>query len=87
MAHPGCPGERAVKWIFVVVLVRMCVPILRQTSAEMCMLLYVEAADSCTLNAVCFLSQSEVAAVNSIGQFKIWDVRQSSAEPVRVFVP
>jgi len=53
----------------------------------MCMLLYVEAADSCTLNAVCFLSQSEVAAVNSIGQFKIWDVRQSSAEPVRVFVP
>jgi len=46
-----------------------------------------EGADSCALNAVSFLTQSEVAAVNSIGQFKIWDIRQQSAEPVRVFVP
>jgi len=46
-----------------------------------------EAADSCALNAVTFLTQSEVAAVNSIGQFKIWDIRRKSAEPVRVFVP
>jgi len=49
--------------------------------------LCTDGADSCTLNAVCFLTQSEVAAVNCIGQFKIWDVRQQSAEPVRVFVP
>ena len=46
-----------------------------------------EAADSCALNAVCFLTQSEVAAVNSVGQFKIWDLRQPSADPVRIFVP
>ena len=52
-----------------------------------CVSCCLEAADSCALNAVCFLTQTEVAAVNSIGQFKIWDVRQSSAEPVRVFVP
>ena len=46
-----------------------------------------DGADSCALNDVCFLTQSEVGAVNSIGQFKIWDVRQQSAEPVRAFVP
>jgi len=47
----------------------------------------IEAADSCALNAACFLTHSEVAAVNSIGQFKIWDVRRPSIEPVRAFVP
>lgn len=47
----------------------------------------IEAADSCALNAACFLTHSEVAAVNAIGQFKIWDIRQPSVEPVRVFVP
>lgn len=49
--------------------------------------LCAEAADSCALNAVCFLTQSEVAAVNSIGQLKIWDVRQPSDKPVHVFIP
>ena len=49
--------------------------------------LYVtENADSCTLNAVCFLTQSEIAAVNSNGQFKIWDTRQNDDDPVKVFV-
>lgn len=47
----------------------------------------IDGADSCALNAVCFLTQTEVAAVNSIGQFKIWDVRQQCDDPVRVFVP
>jgi len=56
------------------------------TNIQLCRCV-TEGADSCTLNDVSFLTQSEVAAVNSIGQFKIWDIRQQSAEPVRVFVP
>jgi nuclear pore complex protein Nup43 len=46
----------------------------------------IEGANSCSLNAVCFLTQSEIAAVNSVGQFKIWDTRQASDDPVRIFV-
>jgi len=46
-----------------------------------------DGADSCALNAVCFLTQSELGAVNSIGQLKVWDIRQQSPEPVRAFVP
>ncbi|XP_041353900.1 nucleoporin Nup43-like isoform X2 [Gigantopelta aegis] len=33
-------------------------------------------ADSCTINGVTFLKQSEVATVNSFGQLKIYDLRQ-----------
>ena len=58
-----------------------------QISSCMLLLLCTDGADSCALNAVSFLTQTEVAAVNSIGQFKIWDIRQQSAKPVRVFVP
>ncbi len=43
-------------------------------------------ADSCTLNAVTFLKQSEVAAVNSTGQLKVWDLRQDSEEPAKTFL-
>jgi len=60
---------------------------LQISSCMLSLLLCADGADSCALNAVSFLTQTEVAAVNSIGQFKIWDIRQQSAKPVRVFVP
>lgn len=46
-----------------------------------------DGADSCALNAVCFLTETELAAVNAIGQMKIWDIRQHSAEPVHIYIP
>ena len=42
-------------------------------------------ADSCTMNAVTYIKQSEVAVVNSTGQLKVFDVRNASDAPSRVF--
>lgn len=42
-------------------------------------------ADSCTINALTFLKQSEVLSVNSFGQLKLWDFRNRSDEPVQIF--
>lgn len=46
----------------------------------------LENADSTSMTGVCFLRQEEVAAINSIGQFKVWDLRQSTRDPARVLV-
>ena len=48
-------------------------------------IVFTEKADSCSLHAVTFLKQFEIATVNSIGQLKVWDLRQSADEPVRIF--
>jgi len=46
----------------------------------------VDEADNCTLNAVTFLKQSEAATVNSIGQLKVWDLRQTTDKPSQIFL-
>lgn len=42
-------------------------------------------ADSSTLHAVTFLRTTEILTVNSIGQLKIWDLRQQRNEPSQIF--
>ena len=46
---------------------------------------FVEKADSCTMNAVTFLKQFEIATVNSTGQLKVWDLREQNQQPMRTF--
>ncbi|XP_074662693.1 nucleoporin Nup43-like [Tubulanus polymorphus] len=46
----------------------------------------IEKADGCTQNAATFLKQNEVVTVNSIGQLKVWDIRQNKDEPTRIFL-
>lgn len=41
----------------------------------------IENADSCTLNAVRQLTQSELGAVNQTGQLKVWDLRLPADQP------
>ncbi|XP_076872500.1 nucleoporin Nup43 [Brachyhypopomus gauderio] len=43
----------------------------------------IENADSSTIHAVTFLRSAEVLTVNSIGQLKLWDLRQGS-EPAQI---
>ncbi len=43
-------------------------------------------ADSCTMNAVTFFKQFEVATVNSTGQLKVWDLREENQQPARTFL-
>merc|ERR1712080_788376 len=38
-------------------------------------------ADSCSLNAVIFMRNDEIAAANMRGQLKIWDLRSKAEEP------
>ncbi|XP_071112729.1 nucleoporin Nup43-like [Haliotis cracherodii] len=45
----------------------------------------IESADSCTINAITFLKQTEVITVNSFGQLKIFDFRQNTAVPTRTY--
>ncbi|XP_026700356.1 nucleoporin Nup43 [Athene cunicularia] len=45
----------------------------------------IDNADSSTLHAVTFLRTTEILTVNSIGQLKIWDLRQQRNEPSQVF--
>lgn len=45
----------------------------------------LEKADSCTINALTFLKQSEVLTVNSFGQLKLFDFRLKSDEAVQIF--
>lgn len=40
-------------------------------------------ADSCTINSITFLKQFEVLTVNSSGQLKIFDLRQTDDDPAR----
>ncbi|ESO85758.1 hypothetical protein LOTGIDRAFT_221179 [Lottia gigantea] len=42
-------------------------------------------ADSCTINSLTFLTQSEILTVNSFGQLKIFDIRRDSDQPVNIF--
>ncbi|CAH1798467.1 unnamed protein product, partial [Owenia fusiformis] len=42
-------------------------------------------ADSSSMNGVAYLKQFEIVTVNSIGQLKVWDLRQPDVEP-RIFV-
>lgn len=42
-------------------------------------------ADSCTINGIMFLKQSEIVTVNSYGQLKLFDLRQNSDSPVQIF--
>ena len=46
---------------------------------------FTEKADSCSLNAVSFLKELEVGAVNSTGQLKVWDLRQHTDDTARTF--
>jgi nuclear pore complex protein Nup43 len=43
-------------------------------------------ADSCSLNDVCYIQQQTIAVVNSIGQFKVWDVRLRPDRPSKVLI-
>lgn len=45
----------------------------------------LDKADSCTINALTFLKQSEVLTVNSFGQLKLFDFRQNSDDPAQIF--
>ncbi|XP_070189905.1 nucleoporin Nup43-like isoform X2 [Littorina saxatilis] len=45
----------------------------------------LEKADSCTINALAFLKQSEVLTVNSFGQLKLFDFRQNTDGPAQIF--
>ncbi|KFP03275.1 Nucleoporin Nup43, partial [Calypte anna] len=45
----------------------------------------IDNADSSTLHAVTFLRTTEILTVNSIGQLKIWDLRQQRNEPSQIF--
>ena len=45
-----------------------------------------ETADSCSLNAVIFMRNDEIAAANMRGQLKIWDLRSKDQEPTRTCV-
>ncbi|XP_050392857.1 nucleoporin Nup43 [Patella vulgata] len=44
----------------------------------------IEKADSCTVNSVTFLTQSEILTVNSFGQLKIFDIRVDTEEPTKI---
>ena len=43
-----------------------------------------ENADSSTIHAVTFLRTTEILTVNSIGQLKLWDLRQKANEPSQI---
>ncbi|NXN91523.1 NUP43 protein, partial [Rhinopomastus cyanomelas] len=45
----------------------------------------IDNADSSTLHAVTFLRKTEILTVNSIGQLKIWDLRQQGSKPSQIF--
>ncbi|ELU18713.1 hypothetical protein CAPTEDRAFT_166049 [Capitella teleta] len=49
----------------------------------------IDKADSCSINAACMLKRDECATVNSSGQLKVWDLRQSQDVPraSRLFLP
>lgn len=49
------------------------------------LLFLADNADSSTLHAVTFLRTTEIVTVNSIGQLKIWDLRQQRNEPSQIF--
>uniref|UniRef100_A0A8C5PXX6 Nucleoporin 43 n=1 Tax=Leptobrachium leishanense TaxID=445787 RepID=A0A8C5PXX6_9ANUR len=42
-------------------------------------------ADSSTMHAVTFLRTTEILTVNSIGQLKMWDLRQQGDDPTQIF--
>uniref|UniRef100_A0A3Q2DG96 Nucleoporin 43 n=1 Tax=Cyprinodon variegatus TaxID=28743 RepID=A0A3Q2DG96_CYPVA len=44
----------------------------------------IDNADSSTLHAVTYLRTTEVLTVNSIGQLKLWDLRQQSSSPSQI---
>lgn len=46
---------------------------------------FSEKADSCTINALTFLKQTEILTVNSFGQLKLFDFRQNSDAPTQIF--
>uniref|UniRef100_A0A3P8UPX7 Nucleoporin 43 n=1 Tax=Cynoglossus semilaevis TaxID=244447 RepID=A0A3P8UPX7_CYNSE len=45
----------------------------------------IENADSSTIHAVTYLRTTEILTVNSIGQLKMWDLRQHSKSPSQIF--
>ncbi|KAL4232719.1 Nucleoporin Nup43 [Mactra antiquata] len=45
----------------------------------------IDKANSCTVNGITFLMQLEVISVDSSGQLKVFDLKQSSDEPCKVF--
>lgn len=44
----------------------------------------IENADSSTIHAVTFLKTTEILTVNSIGQLKVWDLRQERNTPAQI---
>ncbi|XP_068135617.1 nucleoporin Nup43 [Hyperolius riggenbachi] len=45
----------------------------------------IDDADSSTMHAVTFLRTTEILTVNSIGQLKMWDLRQQGNDPTQIF--
>lgn len=45
----------------------------------------IDDADSSTIHAVIFLRSTEILTVNSIGQLKMWDLRQQGNDPTHIF--
>lgn len=48
------------------------------------LVLFSAKADSCTINGVLFLNQSEFLTVNNTGQLKLYDIRSKSDDPVQM---
>lgn len=42
--------------------------------------------DSCTLNSIIWVSPQSVAVVNTSGQLKVFDIRQSGTQPIQKFI-
>ncbi|KAM4772509.1 nucleoporin Nup43 [Rhinophrynus dorsalis] len=45
----------------------------------------IDDADSSTMHGVTFLRTTEILTVNSIGQLKMWDLRQQGNDPTQIF--
>lgn len=45
----------------------------------------IDKANSCTINGITFLKQLEVITVDSSGQLKVFDLRQTSGEPAQTY--
>lgn len=49
-------------------------------------LITLDSADSTSISGAKFVKSYEITTVNSIGQLKVWDLRQKSNKPVRTML-
>lgn len=49
-------------------------------------LIFLDSSESCPISGVTFIKQHEVCAVNRMGQLKIFDLRHSRSDPMRIIV-